>query len=138
MTAELTARLDEILREFDCVTGTIHGLDPDSELLTLRAHRGIPDALRERIETIPVGKGMAGLAAERGEPVQVCSLQTDASGAAKPAARDTGMAGAISVPILVEGMLRGTLGIAKPVAYEFTAEETERLSNAASALGNDL
>ena len=32
------------------------------------------------IATIPVGKGMAGLAVERGRPVDACNLQTDASG----------------------------------------------------------
>ena len=42
---------------------------------------------------------MAGLAVQRKEPVSVCNLQTDASGAARPGAKATGMEGALVVPI---------------------------------------
>ena len=44
----------------------------------------IPPQAREAVEWVPSGKGMAGLALERGEPVQTCNLQEDRSGAVKP------------------------------------------------------
>jgi L-methionine (R)-S-oxide reductase len=134
----LEAALEKILAGFDCRVGTIHALQPDSGVLSLQAQRGLPAVLLPRVQEIPIGKGMAGLAAERREPVQVCNLQTDGSGVAKPAARETQMEGSIAVPMLAEGALCGTLGVAKPVAHEFTSAETELLLKAGSMIGSFL
>lgn len=119
--------LADILVAFDCTTGTLHALDPATQQLQLRAQQGIPDFLLPKMMTIPIGKGMAGIAAERREPVEMCNLQTDASGVARPAAKDTRVEGAITVPLLLNSQLYGTLGIAKSVPYEFTATEIEEL-----------
>ena len=119
--------LEKILNEFDCQTGTIHTLDPGSRILHLQAHRGIPDVIIDKVSAIPIGKGMAGLAAQRREPVQVCNLQMDESGVAKPGAKETAMEGSIALPMLDGDALRGTLGVAKPIEYEFSQEETDRL-----------
>lgn len=119
--------LDRVLAGFACETGTVHTLDPATGLLTIRAHTGVPEALLERVRRIPIGKGMAGLAAERREPVRVCNLQSDESGAAKAGAKLTGMEGCISVPMLDGDTLRGVLGIAKATAYDFTEAEVRLL-----------
>jgi signal transduction protein with GAF and PtsI domain len=134
----LQAVLDKVLARFDCPTGTIHALDPATGLLRLRAQRGIPPHLLERVERVPIGKGMAGIAAERRQPVQVCNLQTDTSGVARPAAKETRMEGSIAVPMLVGGNLRGVLGVAKPVAYDFTEAETASLLEIAATIGDCL
>ncbi len=125
--AKLEAALVKILAAFDCPVGTIHTLDPKSGLLALRARRGIPDIILDKVKLIPIGKGMAGIAAERKQPVQVCNLQTDSSGVAKPGAKETKMEGTITAPMLKHGELRGTLGVAKPIPYEFNEEETALL-----------
>lgn len=119
--------LNEILTAFECSTGTIHTLDASTGLLTIRAQRGIPDFLLPKMSIIPIGKGMAGIAAERREPVQICNLQTDESGVARPSAKETQVEGSIAVPLLLAGELYGVLGIAKPTAYEFSAEEISTL-----------
>lgn len=116
-----------IIKTFDCTTGTLHVLDKSTGLLTLKAHEGIPPFLLPKMNAIPIGKGMAGIAAERKEPVEMCNLQTDDSGVARPAAKETKVEGSIAVPMLLNGDLYGTLGIAKPVPYDFTEEETNDL-----------
>lgn len=133
--AELLAVLDLALAHFDCQVGTIHSFDPNAKLLHLKAQRGIPPMILDRVSVIPIGKGMAGLAAERREPVQVCNLQTDESGAAKPGAKLTQMEGSISFPMMVDGNLRGTMGVAKPVAYDFTPDECALLMRIGAAVG---
>ena len=87
---------------------------------------------------IPIGKGMAGIAAERMQPVQVCNLQTDASGVAKPGAKDTKMEGSISAPMILDGKLRGTLGAAKPIPYEFSDAESSLLLEAGAIIASFL
>jgi putative methionine-R-sulfoxide reductase with GAF domain len=76
---------------------------------------------------IPVGKGMAGIAAQRREVVQMCNLQTDESGVARPSAKETKVEGSMAAPILLNGKLYGTLGVAKPVPYEFNQHEIDTL-----------
>lgn len=119
--------LDAVLAHFDCPVGTVHLLDGGDGLLHLAAQRGLPEAVLGRVGVIPIGKGMAGIAAERREPVQVCNLQTDQSGVVRPGAKLTQMEGSLAVPMLDRGSLRGVLGVAKPVAYEFSAGETRLL-----------
>ncbi|WP_297707771.1 GAF domain-containing protein [uncultured Eudoraea sp.] len=119
--------LSEIISCFDCTTGTIHFLDENTSILKLQAHQGIPPFLIPKITEISIGKGMAGIAAERLEPVEICNLQTDDSGVARPAAKETKVEGSIAVPMLLNGALYGTFGIAKPVAYDFTKEEIKEL-----------
>jgi GAF domain-containing protein len=136
--AGLSAVLEAVLGHFRCATGTIHDREPDSGLLRLLAQRGIPEAIRAQVERIPVGKGMAGLAAERRQPVSVCNLQADAAGVARPGARETGMAGAIAVPMLKAGVVRGVLGVARPDAHEFSPAETALLQELADLLGQFL
>jgi L-methionine (R)-S-oxide reductase len=91
--------------------------------LELKAQKGIPDFLMPKVSAIPIGKGMAGIAAERMEPVEMCNLQTDASGVARPAAKETKVEGSLAAPLIRNDKLYGTIGIAKPVPYDFTEEE---------------
>lgn len=121
--------LENIIAAFDCTTGTIHTLDKSTNLLMLKSQKGIPDFLLPKMSVIPIGKGMAGIAAERKEPVEMCNLQTDSSGVARPAAKETKVEGSIAAPMLLDGKLYGTLGIAKPVPYDFTKEESDALLN---------
>lgn len=119
--------LEAVMTDFDCVTGTLHRLDPADNLLKLVVCRGIPDQLLPIISEIPIGKGIAGAAAERRAPVELCNLQTDTSGVAKPGAKQTNVQGSLAVPILFGGELRGTLGVGKQTPHDFSEEEKERL-----------
>jgi L-methionine (R)-S-oxide reductase len=119
--------LTDTIAAFDCTTGTIHTLDPDTQLLMLRAQQGIPEFLLPKMSQIPIGKGMAGIAAERREAVEMCNLQTDESGVARPSAKETRVEGSLAAPMLLDGELYGVLGIAKPVPYDFSETEISEL-----------
>jgi len=133
--ANLQAILDRVLAHVEGNVGTIHRWDASSAMLQLETQRGVPDQLLPKITAIPQGKGMAGLAAERREPVQVCDLQTDCSGVARPAARETGAQGSIAVPMLVSGQVRGVLGVAKTAAHDFEETEVRLLQQIAGRIG---
>jgi putative methionine-R-sulfoxide reductase with GAF domain len=65
----------------------------------------------------------------------MCNLQTDASGVARPAAKQTGVAGSLAVPVIAtDGRVVGTLGIGKPEPYEFSDEEKAKLAAVAAEL----
>jgi len=132
----LAGALAAVLADFHSETGTIHRLDGNAQLLKLLAQQGLPPQLLDVVGTIPVGKGIAGQVAAQNRPVTLCNLQTDTSGVAKSGARQTGVGGALCVPIRLNGTLVGTLGVGTRREYEYTAEETARLEAAGRLLAS--
>ena len=57
-------RLASILRAVSAESGTVHASGADGTL-ELRCAIGIPEPVLAVVRSVPVGKGMAGLAAER-------------------------------------------------------------------------
>lgn len=137
-TPDWLAVVDATLAAFGGCTGTLHRLDPADKLLKLVAQRGVPEQILPKIAAIPVGKGIAGVAAERRAPVELCNLQTDLGGIAKEGARKTNVQGSLAVPCLHNGDLRGTLGVGLMTPHDFTDEEKARLMEIASAIAARL
>ena len=125
--------LAAIVHRFAADTGTIHRLEGD--LLLLEAEVGLPAAVVEVVRHVPIGKGMAGLAAERNAPVSSCNIQVDTTGDVRPGARQTGVNGAIVVPIRdAQGQVRGTLGIGVHREYDYDETEVTRLLDEAGRI----
>jgi signal transduction protein with GAF and PtsI domain len=132
-TAPLSEALQAILTQFGCQAGTWH--TATDGLLHLSASCHIPPNVLAFIQEVPFGKGIAGLAAERLEPISLCNLQTDESGQARPQAKATGMEGSLAVPALdAHGHLFGVLGIAKAQAHDWSDEEKAAVRLAADTL----
>jgi signal transduction protein with GAF and PtsI domain len=137
------AVLVKVLENFACVTGTIHRTDSSTGLLMLVTQHGIPPhvlpMLLPKIDNIPFGKGIAGCAAQRKEAVQLCNLQEDLGGVAKPDARKTNVQGALAVPIVgTDGKVLGVLGIGKMQPYEFNDSEVADLNSVATLISARL
>ena len=130
----LEAALEHTVAAFDCATGTLHTLSKNDDLLHVRAVVGVPESFRDKIARIPIGKGMAGIAAERRAAVQVCNLQTDDSGVVRPGAKESKVEGAIAIPIVVDDTLIGTLGVGKATPYDFTDDEISLLERTGALL----
>ena len=133
------AVLVRVLNNFACVTGTLHRTDSSTGLLTLVTQHGIPPhvlpMLLPKIDNIPFGKGIAGCAAQRKEAVQLCNLQEDLGGVAKPDAQKTNVQGALAVPIVgSDGKVIGVLGIGKMQTYDFNVHEIADLSAVAALI----
>lgn len=132
-TGDSAKVLDAAVSHFGCVAGSVHWLNADN-VLELAASKNLPPPVVEMVRLVPIGKGIAGAAAERMEPVSICNLQTDTSGTARPSAKTTGMEGTLAVPMSKDGKLQGVIGIGKVQAYEWPQEEIALLM----AVGNAL
>ena len=128
--------LGRILTKFRADSGTIHTLGDDGVLHLKAASAGIPQVVLDTIKDVPVGKGMAGLAVERRQPVNACNIQTDASGDVRPGARATGLQGSIVVPMLRGDTAVGALGVANRQERTFTDDETALLVEVGKILAN--
>ena len=136
---DIEERLAQILAEitgyFQASTCTFHRVTKENSMLELIAQVGLPPHVAEIAATIPFGKGMAGICAERREPVTMCNLQTDDTGVARPTARDTKVEGAVVVPLVNEqGEAVATLGIGKDGEHDYSGDEIKILQQCASVL----
>ena len=133
----MQAELETILTQFGADTGTIHLLEKG--VLVLEAHVGAPPPVVEIVSKVPIGKGMAGLAAERNDVVTTCNIQSDTSGDVRAGAKQTGVNAALVVPMRDDGgKVVGTLGIGVRRKYEYSQAETARLLEQASLLAKKV
>jgi GAF domain-containing protein len=119
--------LASILAKLEADSGTIHLLGDDGALHLTAASDSIPPAVLDSVRHVPVGKGMAGLAVQRRQPVNACNIQTDASGDVRPGARATGLQGSVVVPIMRSNAAIGALGVATRRERTFTTDEEQFL-----------
>lgn len=128
------AVLELVVAHFAAQSGTIHHLSAEDGRLKLSAHIGVPPFVMDKVIDIPVGKGIAGLAAQERRAITMCNIKTDDSGVVGAKAKTMGIEGAIAVPLLQEGELRGTLGIGKNAEYTWSEEEVNALEQIAELL----
>jgi len=115
------------------IAGTVH--EREGELLLLRAAVNIPPPVVKVTETIPKGKGMAGLAWERNRSVATCNIKTDASGDVRPGAKAVDAQAALAIPVRdADGEVRAVVGIAFMGERDFPDAELERFEGLAAAL----
>jgi hypothetical protein len=96
--------LETIISRFSADTGTTHLVE--DRILILKAHMGVPAQVLQIIRKIPIGKGMAGVAVERNEPVLSCNIQVDRTGDVRSGATLTGVRGAVVAQFATEKATR--------------------------------
>ena len=97
MNQPLQDWLGGFLGEIGAIAGTVHLCEDGG--LRLAAAVNIPEAVRQVVAWVPSGKGMAGLALERGAPVTTCNLSDDRSGNVRPGAKAVNAQAAVALPI---------------------------------------
>lgn len=126
--------LAQTIAAFAAESGSLHLLGDDG-VMHLTVAQGLPEPVLAIVRIVPIGKGMAGLAAERKQPVTACNIQTDATGNVRPGARATGMEGALVVPVLNGETALGALGVANRSERTFTEAEMALLMAVGRAIG---
>ena len=132
-----TPDLEEWLRGFlsrnGGVSGTIHKVT--GQVLTLASAVNIPSPVQTAIAQIPCGKGMAGLAWERDQPVTTCNLKEDSSRDISPGAKAINAGAGVALPVHNANQLtRAIVGIAYKDPRIFVLSEIQALLVEASTL----
>src|SRR5450432_2245303 len=131
----LQAWLTGFLNSAGAAAGTLHLHTGGG--LRLAAAVNIPLPVRQAVQWVPLGKGMAGLALERGQPVQTCNLQEDRSGAVKPGARAVNAQAAVAMPVRDRaGAIVAVVGAAWISEREIQGAELQKLQAAAASLAD--
>lgn len=131
---EVESWLREFIGTYGGVAGSVHVRQ--GEGVALAAAVNLPPKVREVTAFVPRGKGMAGLALERGVAVQSCNIQTDGSGDVRPGARAVNAQAAVALPVRDEnGDVVAIVGIAfASERAEFLGAELQWMENHARAL----
>ena len=134
--SEATNAIDTWLRQWltknGGVAGTVHLRQGNDLVLTAAVN--IPPPVVEIVKLVPKGKGMAGLAFERNNPVSTCNLKTDSSGDVRPGAKAVNANAAVAIPIHdASGEIRGVVGIAYMGERDMEESELARLTREAEA-----
>src|SRR5437764_7798797 len=125
--------LESLLDRLGGVAGTVHEQRGDDLYLT--AARNIPPPVVAIVAHVAHGKGMAGVAQVKKQPVQTCNLQTDTSGTIKPGAKAVDAQAAIALPVLgADGNVRAVVGVAWRREGEIDAEQEQAMMEVAAEL----
>jgi L-methionine (R)-S-oxide reductase len=126
--------LENFVRDHRGMAGTVHRVSAAGGLLVTAAVN-IPEQVLPLIERIPSGKGMAGLAYERNEPISTCNIQTDDTGRVRPGAKLVGAQAGVALPVHdVAGAVRAVVGIAYREDRTLLESELAALQSAALRL----
>ena len=136
LLSAIQAWLEAFLARGGGVAGSVHYLRGDC--LELAAQVRLPPPVVEKIRQIPKGKGMAGVAWERGRVVSTCNLKTDQSGDVRPGAKTVDAGAALAIPVWDRaGGVRAVVGIAFAGEREMSSKEQAEFESAAQALPSD-
>ena len=118
--------LESLISQLNGIAGTVH-VQRGEDLYLTAAHNIPPDVVKV-VARVPHGKGMAGVAQVKKEPVQTCNLQTDESGNIKPGAKAVNAQAAIALPVFNSiGAVRAIVGIAWIQEAEIGVIEQQRM-----------
>jgi L-methionine (R)-S-oxide reductase len=127
------AWLRDLLGRHGAVAGTVHLVRGDA--LEITAAVNIPPKVQELTASIPMGKGMAGLAWQHDKPIQTCNLKEDSSGQVRPGAKAVDAQGAVAVPVHDgDGTVRAVVGLAWMTEKELTDAELAAIAADARTL----
>lgn len=125
--------LDLFLTNIGAIAGTIHICEGQG--LRLTAAVNIPEVVLETVNWLPSGKGMAGLALEKGEPIKTCNLRDDRSGNVRPGAKAVNAKAAVAIPIRNHhGVIVSVVGAAFADEGEISDDKIQELTNRAEGL----
>lgn len=133
MDERFTSWLRDFLGRHQAVAGSVHVVSGDQ--LAIAAAHNLPPKVIELTTTIPLGKGMAGLAWQHDKPIQTCNLKEDTSGAVKPGAKAVDAKAAVALPVHdASGAVRAIVGLAWMHERELSADELAVIDRDAATL----
>jgi PAS domain S-box-containing protein len=128
--------LDEVMGIFNIPAAEILIYDLDSNLLFIRAHRGLsPDMVN--IGVLQLGAGLAGQVAKTKEPLFVRALDSQ-HGIPQKILKKENLISYAGVPLLKKNKLMGVFGLFTQTIRIFTTEEQQLLSEIGEIVGQAI
>ncbi|GAB2979158.1 hypothetical protein GCM10023080_050770 [Streptomyces pseudoechinosporeus] len=135
---EIAAWLTAFVERHGGFVGSVHLAEPaeEGEIVLVAAHN-LPPAVQNGTSVIPIGKGMAGTAAQRRAPVAISDFPNDTSGVAVRQGRAAGSKGSLTLPVFApddDTRLLAVVGLGFKDVREFADEEIEMYKKSAATV----
>jgi putative nucleotidyltransferase with HDIG domain len=130
----LNDALDKVLEVLEVEAGAILLLEPDSQMLTVRAHRGYSPEFIAAVQNISLGEAVASRAVAEGRPV-VVDISEYPTARLAPFFVKEGIQTIASTPLLFKGQAFGALSLNSRHPRTFPPEEIELLVAIGEQLG---
>jgi|SRR6266545_2277785 len=126
--------LERFVSEYGGVAGTVHQRTMTDDL-ELVAVKNIPPVVQDLIRRVPRGKGMAGLAFEKNEPISTCNIKDDNTGRVRPGAKAVDAKAGVALPVRDgQGNVRAVVGIAFSEEREILESDLAAIEQSAGML----
>jgi L-methionine (R)-S-oxide reductase len=126
---DVTAWLSGFVERHGGLMGSVHLTEPaaEGEMVLVAAHN-LSVSIQNGAAIAEIGKGMAGVTAQRRAPLTFADLKTDTSDIPHPQDRDSGSRGSIIVPILAadrDNEIAAVVGLGFPTPREFSEPDVK-------------
>ncbi len=128
LDAILNSALDKVLELMKGNVGGILLLDEATQTLSYRVCRGLSEEFVESISGLRVGEGIAGMAAQQGEPIYVDNISQDPRLTRWTVIKE-GLRAFASVPLVSKNKVLGVMNIASHTLRRFEPEDVQLLSS---------
>lgn len=129
----LNSALDKVLELMKGDTGGILLLDEESQTLSYRVYRGLSEEFVKGIAGLRLGEGIAGKAAQLGEPIYVDNISEDPRLTRSVVIKE-GLRAFASVPLQSKNKVLGVMNITSHSIRRFTPEDIQLLHS----IGNQI
>lgn len=124
---------DLVAKRLDADVCSVYTLDAQARSLSLSSTIGLsPDAVGQVV--LPIGEGLVGLAAERGEPIAIEDAQSHPSYRYFPETGEERFSSLLAAPLIVQGVVIGVIAIQTVEPRRFDEPDVELLQTCASLL----
>jgi phosphotransferase system enzyme I (PtsP) len=124
---------DLVSKRLDADVCSIYSADPENQRLRLASTIGLHADAVGRVE-LPIGEGLVGLAASRGEPIAIEHAQQDPHYRYFPETGEERYASLLAAPLIVQGLVIGVIVIQTVEPRRFEEADIELLQTCASLL----
>ena len=124
---------DLVSKRLDADVCSIYTVDPEMNVLSLASTMGLEASAVGHVE-MPLGEGLVGMAAERGEPIAIEDAQSHPNYRYFPETGEERFASLLAAPLIVQGVVIGVIVIQTMEARRFDEPDIELLQTCASLL----
>ncbi|CAM9273866.1 unnamed protein product, partial [Discosporangium mesarthrocarpum] len=124
---------DLVSKRLDADVCSIYTVDPEMNSLSLASTMGLEAQAVGRVE-LPVGEGLVGMAAERGEPIAIEDAKSHPNYRYFPETGEERFASLLAAPLIVQDVVIGVIVIQTVEPRRFDEPDIELLQTCASLL----
>jgi signal transduction histidine kinase len=130
----LCSALDKVLQATKLDIGGIYLLNRETQILTIKAHRGFKPEFLTEIDNLRIGEGFSGKVLQDGQPLVIRDVSLDSRLTRQEVKRE-GLKSLAVVPLCSKGKTLGTLFLASRDLRDFDQDELELLISAGQQIG---